>query len=459
MPICNKCGAKNDEGSAFCEECGAKLIPQEQPAVQPKPESVEKRPKKTKVGLIVGISLGAVILAGVVLLIIFKPWRKSPQDITYLAKASASSALSPSRFGNYEPANVLDGISSTCWAASWADGGANAGIGMWIKLSFPREVKVTRIGLIPGYDRYGKDIGDRFYLNLRVRRARLEFSDGSSQKISLRDTREMQYFDVASVRTSFVKIVIEDVYSERAKDQDLCISEVEIYGVPVGKTLSALGLVSSLLCSWKEGYSEDPFFTHPISLDPATFVELVKLDSTIVLDIRYATENNFTHEVLYPEARCFLRCCVAESLVSVQRKANTLGYRLKVFDGYRPHRVQFLMWKLVPDRRYVADPNRGSRHNRGTAVDLTLVDSTGKQLDMGSAFDEFNERSHQNYTGLTKEQKRNRKLLTDIMTSTGFTTITSEWWHYDYYNWQSFPIVDVSFDSLRFVASLAGDKE
>jgi len=230
MPICKKCGTENDEESVFCEECGAKLVPEEQTQ-----ESVEGSPpkrKKSKLGLIIGIPLGVVILAAVILLLIFQPWKKSPQNITYFAKAKASSALSPSIFGDYEPANVLDGVASTCWAASWVDGDANVGIGTWIKLSFPKEVKVTRIGLIPGYDRYEEDIGDRFYLNLRVRRARLEFSDGSSQKVSLRDTREMQYFDVAPVTTSFVKIVIEDVYSERAKDQDLCISEIEIQGIP-----------------------------------------------------------------------------------------------------------------------------------------------------------------------------------------------------------------------------------
>jgi D-alanyl-D-alanine dipeptidase len=186
--------------------------------------------------------------------------------------------------------------------------------------------------------------------------------------------------------------------------------------------------------------------------NPAAFVEIIRLDSTIILDIRYATTNNFTGEVLYTDARCFARLCMAESLVSVSRKANELDYRIKVFDCYRPQRVQFRMWELVPDSRYVADPNRGSRHNRGTAVDLTLVDSTDAELDMGSGFDEFSECSHRNYAGLNEEQKRNRKTLTDLMTSTGFTTVTTEWWHYDYYDWRNFPLLDVHFDSLQYVA-------
>ncbi|MBN2380997.1 D-alanyl-D-alanine dipeptidase [candidate division WOR-3 bacterium] len=184
---------------------------------------------------------------------------------------------------------------------------------------------------------------------------------------------------------------------------------------------------------------------------PAAFIEINRLDSTIILDIKYATTDNFTGEVLYPEARCFARACMAESLASVSLKARTLGYRLKVFDCYRPQRVQFQMWELAPDTRYVANPNRGSRHNRGTAVDLTLLDSTGTELDMGSGFDEFTERSHRGYAGLSEKQKENRELLTHLMTSTGFTTVTSEWWHYDYFDWESFPLIDVSFDSLEFI--------
>jgi len=191
----------------------------------------------------------------------------------------------------------------------------------------------------------------------------------------------------------------------------------------------------------------------PLPNKPAAFVEIVRLDSTIVLDIKYATTDNFTNDVLYPEARCFSRLCMAESLISVNRKAKEMGYRIKVFDCYRPHRVQFKMWELVPDSRYVANPHQGSRHNRGTAVDLTLIDSAGNELDMGSEFDEFSKRSHRGYGGLTKEQRKNRKLLTSLMTSTGFTSITSEWWHFDYYDWKKFPLINVSFDSLRFIST------
>ncbi|MBD3285553.1 D-alanyl-D-alanine dipeptidase [candidate division WOR-3 bacterium] len=213
-------------------------------------------------------------------------------------------------------------------------------------------------------------------------------------------------------------------------------------------------------CGKKEVVVEEevPVDTLPsLPENPAAFVELIRLDSTIVLDIKYATTDNFTGEILYPEACCFARTCMAESLVRVSKKARILGYRLKVFDCYRPQRVQFRMWELVPDSRYVANPKRGSRHNRGTAVDLTLLDSTGSELDMGSGFDEFTERSHRNYQGLTEEQRENRELLTHLMTSTGFTIVNSEWWHYDYFDWKEFPLIDVSFDSLEYIGLSTAD--
>lgn len=219
----------------------------------------------------------------------------------------------------------------------------------------------------------------------------------------------------------------------------------------------SLFLLSCVLCGSrnKEGQiieeEEAADTLPPLSAHPAAFVEINRLDTTLVLDIKYATTDNFTGEVLYPEARCFARRCMAESLVSVSHKAQVLGYRLKVFDCYRPRRVQFRMWELVPDSRYVANPHRGSRHNRGTAVDLTLIDSAGTELDMGTPFDDFTTKSHRSATDLTAEQKANRDLLTELMTSTGFTTVTTEWWHYDYHGWRDFPLVDIPFDSLRFL--------
>ncbi|MBN2380998.1 discoidin domain-containing protein [candidate division WOR-3 bacterium] len=161
-------------------------------------------------------------------------WAKSKeikgevQDLTFLVKASSSSALEPGQYGTYEAENTIDGLTSTCWA----DGEDGKGIGEWVKLTFPKDVTVTRFGMIPGYDRYSEEIGDRFYLNLRVKKATLEFSDGSTKELIFKDNRKMQYFELDPKITKYVKITIQDVYTDKAKDKDLCISEIEIQGMP-----------------------------------------------------------------------------------------------------------------------------------------------------------------------------------------------------------------------------------
>lgn len=157
-----------------------------------------------------------------------KEIRGDVQDLTFLAKSSASSALEPGKYGNYEASNVIDGLTSTCWA----DGVVGDGVGQWVKLTFPREVTVSRLGMIPGYDRYSEAIGDRFYLNLRVKKARVEFSDGTTHEVTFADDRKMQYIELPETRTSYVKLIIQEVYTKNAKDKDLCISEIEIQGIP-----------------------------------------------------------------------------------------------------------------------------------------------------------------------------------------------------------------------------------
>ncbi len=175
-------------------------------------------------------------------------------------------------------------------------------------------------------------------------------------------------------------------------------------------------------------------------------VFLGDVDSTIVTDVRYATVNNFTHQVLYPTAKVYLRKIVAEHLALVNNYVKEkYSLRLKVFDGYRPLSVQKKMWKIVPDSRYVANPKNGSRHNRGAAVDLTLIDSTGKELDMGTGFDNFTEKAHYNSQDLTERQKENRKLLRDAMMKFGFEPLSTEWWHFDYHGWRKFNILDKVF--------------
>jgi D-alanyl-D-alanine dipeptidase len=171
-------------------------------------------------------------------------------------------------------------------------------------------------------------------------------------------------------------------------------------------------------------------------------VDLARVDPRIILDLRYATENNFLGRKLYPAARCLLRESVAHRLRRVQDDLEARGLGLKVFDGYRPLSVQRKMWAVMPDPTYVADPAKGSRHNRGAAVDLTLVDAAGNELPMPSEFDEFTERSHRDYAGGTEEERRDRRTLQDAMERHGFTGLDSEWWHFDAPGWAHYPISD-----------------
>lgn len=178
------------------------------------------------------------------------------------------------------------------------------------------------------------------------------------------------------------------------------------------------------------------------------FVEINKLNPHIKLDVRYATKDNFLKEVVYPEARCFLRRRAAVKLDSIQKELELIGLGLKVFDGYRPLSVQKKMWEVLPDDRYVADPANGSRHNRGAAVDLTLVDADGNDLKMPTAFDSFEEQAHHDFILADKEIMLNRWILKTIMEKYGFSPIKTEWWHYDLKGWKDFPIEDISFEEI-----------
>lgn len=172
-------------------------------------------------------------------------------------------------------------------------------------------------------------------------------------------------------------------------------------------------------------------------------IDLRVVAPAIQLELRYATTNNFTHQKLYDQALCLLRPHVAARLAKVQTDLEAKGFGLKVFDCYRPLSVQKRMWELVPNANYVADPKLGSRHNRGSAVDVTLVDRTGKELPMPSTFDEFSPRSHLDYRGGNPAAIRHREVLQQAMLKRGFTSIPSEWWHFDAPNWQAYPLLDL----------------
>jgi D-alanyl-D-alanine dipeptidase/kynurenine formamidase len=183
----------------------------------------------------------------------------------------------------------------------------------------------------------------------------------------------------------------------------------------------------------------------------ADLVELTAVDPTIKLDVRYATPNNLTGRAVYTEGRAFLQRPAAEALARVQSALREKGYGLVVFDGYRPWRVTKLFWDITPAEKksFVADPAKGSKHNRGCAVDLSLVDvKTGREIEMPSVYDEMSERSYPTYDGGTSAQRDARDLLRKAMEREGFFVFSHEWWHFDFKDWGAYPILDVPFSAI-----------
>ena len=182
-------------------------------------------------------------------------------------------------------------------------------------------------------------------------------------------------------------------------------------------------------------------------------VDITTVDPTIRLDLRYATRDNFTGVALYPAARCLLRRDAAERLARVQRRLQADGFGLLVWDCYRPLAVQERFWALVPDERYVARPQRengrplaGSKHNRGAAVDVTLVDAAGRPLAMPSGFDDFSERAHRDAANVKPAARANAARLESAMTAEGFQPLPTEWWHFDAPGWQGYELLDVPLE-------------
>ena len=163
----------------------------------------------------------------------------------------------------------------------------------------------------------------------------------------------------------------------------------------------------------------------------STFVNLKHYSQDFVYDMKYATADNFLKTKVYDCAECFLRLKTVNALIEANKKFLEKGYKIKIFDCYRPLDIQKKMWKIVANPKYVANPDKGSIHNRGGAVDITLVDSFGKELDMGTPFDFFGIEASHNYPNVSEEVKQNRILLKTIMTSSGFNSFDSEWWHYN----------------------------
>ncbi len=181
--------------------------------------------------------------------------------------------------------------------------------------------------------------------------------------------------------------------------------------------------------------------------------ELVNLATYIpgiVLDIRYATSNNFTGEVIYQLPRAYARKPVAEALRKAQIDFNKHGVGIKVYDGYRPYKATVKFYEVYRDTTYVASPYRGSRHNRGCAIDMTLVNlKTGEELPMPTAFDSFQKEAWPTTPVKDPVIKKNRDLIISVMEKHGFKVNASEWWHFDFVGWQKFEVMDIDFEALE----------
>lgn len=162
-----------------------------------------------------------------------------------------------------------------------------------------------------------------------------------------------------------------------------------------------------------------------------SFVNLEDYSKDFLLDMRYATANNFLKKQVYDCAKCFLRLKTVKALILANNDFLKLGYRIKLYDCYRPLDVQKKMWAIVSDPNYVANPAKGSIHNRGGAIDLTLVDNNGKELSMGTPFDFFGKEAGHNFTDLPDIVLKNRELLKTVMIKNNFKIFDSEWWHYN----------------------------
>jgi serine beta-lactamase-like protein LACTB len=181
-------------------------------------------------------------------------------------------------------------------------------------------------------------------------------------------------------------------------------------------------------------------------------VDLTTLDDTIKLDIRYASENNFLSTRFYESAKAYMQHPAAEALIKVHKKLGEQGYGLLIHDGYRPWYVTKMFWDATPPKQriFVADPAKGSRHNRGCAVDLTLYDrKTGKPIEMVGGYDEMSDRSYPDYLGGTSLQRWHRDLLRRAMEDEGFAVYEAEWWHFDYKDWKHYPILNLTFEQLK----------
>ncbi len=196
-------------------------------------------------------------------------------------------------------------------------------------------------------------------------------------------------------------------------------------------------------------YSMDAY-KKSISTNPDNeLIELKKHIPGLILDIRYATKNNFMHEIMYKQARAFARKPVADALKLIQKELASHGYGIKVFDAYRPYAVTRAFYEKASDKNFVANPAKGSKHNRGCAVDITLIDlKTKQEIPMPTPYDSFEEAASPSYNNLPSHIIKNRDFLIIIMQKYGFRVIPNEWWHFDFVGWENYDLMDIPFEKL-----------
>lgn len=228
------------------------------------------------------------------------------------------------------------------------------------------------------------------------------------------------------------------------------ISQVLI-AIFIFHTVLAVGQPNSTLRSPKlKVVSDENEYINSFKADPnQKLVDIKKAIPNIVLDIRYATSNNFMKRVMYKEAKAFARKPVVDKLSKIQVELNKKGYGLKIFDAYRPYAITVAFYQQASDKHFVANPSKGSKHNRGCAVDLTLIElQTGLELPMPTGYDSFEKEAAANFPSLPENVIKNRALLIKTMQRNGFRVLENEWWHFDYIGWQNYHLMDIPFSSL-----------
>ncbi|WP_218022484.1 M15 family metallopeptidase [Chryseotalea sanaruensis] len=220
-----------------------------------------------------------------------------------------------------------------------------------------------------------------------------------------------------------------------------------------GTTLMLLIVSTGWSQRYKYGLNPTMLADYQKSIAKNSANELIDLASFvpgIMLDIRYATANNFTKEIIYKQTKAYARKPVAEALKKAQESFAAYGVGIKVFDAYRPYSATVKFYEVYKDTTYVASPYKGSRHNRGCAIDMTLVDlKTGKNLKMPTEYDSFKKEAWPSTIVKDAEVKKNRDLIISVMAKHGFKVNSSEWWHFDFIGWQKFDVLDIDFEELE----------